>query len=266
MVIDRKQNGGVSAARNTLLKHATGEYLVFVDPDDYVAPDFVSFLYDLIVKHGADIASCGAINLLPSGKQIKSDADGRFFRMDRKEAMERMCYNNGFFITLWDKIYKRSLFDGLRFPEGKLFEDTRLSPVIASRANVLVAHLEPKYFYVSVPDSITTSTFRTSKFDYVEMSDEVAQFICHTFPDLKQAARRKQLHACLSTLTQMVNSNYRNRSEERFLLSRIHALQWGVFFDPKAPMRDRMAIASLWCGYPMFRFAWRWYRKVRKGA
>jgi len=98
-----QKNRGVSGARNTGVAQAKGKYITFVDPDDYVCPDFISFMYELLCKYHAQIASCGAINIQPSGRQIIVDTDRSVHVMDKHEALERMCYNDGFYITLWDK-------------------------------------------------------------------------------------------------------------------------------------------------------------------
>lgn len=95
-----QKNRGVSGARNTGVAQAKGKYITFVDPDDYVCPDFISFMYELLCKYHAQIASCGAINIQPSGRQIIVDTDRSVHVMDKHEALERMCYNDGFYITL----------------------------------------------------------------------------------------------------------------------------------------------------------------------
>ncbi len=62
------QNGGLSAARNTGIKKATGEYITFIDPDDSITEDYIEYLYNLINKHEADLAICAIEEITESGK------------------------------------------------------------------------------------------------------------------------------------------------------------------------------------------------------
>lgn len=258
-----QENGGLSAARNSGIENAAGEYLAFVDSDDYVAEDFISFLYTLLSENGAEISACGNAVVHASGR-IEADRDVSIKVMDSREALRRMCYNDLFYVTTWDKLYKRSLFDGIRFPEGKLFEDTGTTYKLVDRAEKIVSCREVKYYYIYDATSITNCAFHEKKLDYVEMADNMASFIEEKYPDLKRGADRKRLHARFSTLMQLCSSPERRRDIEKKLIAELRPLQGGVFFDPSAPVRDKIAILSLLFGFPAFAFAWRVFRKLKK--
>ncbi len=262
-----RENGGPSAARNSGINVAEGALLSFVDPDDYVTEDFIEFLYNVMVKNDADISACGVIECYPSGKTRVMESDTSLHVIGPKEALERICYNDGLYITTWDKLYKKSLFDDIRFPEGKLFEDTGITYRLLYKAQRTAFKGEPKYYYMISPNqtSITTSKFTMKKLDYVEMADEMASFIIDKYPELAPAAERKQLHACFSTLTQLVNSRTRNKGVEKYLTDRINALRSPALKNPRTPKRDKLAILSLGLGFGFFSFVWRIYLKIKKG-
>ncbi len=260
-----RQNGGLSAARNSGIEAASGEYIAFVDSDDYVADDYIDFMYRMAVLNNADVVSCGVREVYPSGKSALQYADNSLIVMDKKEALTRMCYNDGFFVTAWDKLYKRSLFDEVRYIEGKLFEDTGTTYLVIDKAERIVSCPEPKYFYMINPDSITGSQFNMRKLEYVEMADRMAEYIVKKYPELEMAARRKQMHACFSTLTQLVNSGVRNKEVENMLVLRIKELEGTALSDKRTPVRDRLAIYSLRMGFRFFSFVWRVYYKIKKG-
>ncbi len=254
-----RENGGLSAARNSGIDASHGEHLAFVDSDDYVAEDYLAFMYDLLSQNGADIAACGAATVHFSGNITVETEDTSVHVIDSREALERMCYNDQFYVTTWDKLYRRSLFDDIRFPEGKLFEDTGTTYRLVDKAQTIVYSFVPKYFYVRAENSITSGKFSMKKLDYVEMADAMAAYITENYPDLTLAARRKQLHACLSTLTQLVNSRMREPAVEKALIARINALRPDAMKDPRTPRRDKLAMMALRFGFPFFSFAWRIY-------
>lgn len=265
ITVIHQKNGGLSAARNAGIDKSTGDYLAFIDSDDYVSADYIEFMYSLLTENGADISACGAMEVYQSGKSAVQWTDDSLALFDNREGLLRMCYNEGFFVTAWDKLYKRELFDGIRYNVGKQFEDTGTTYKLVDRANKIAAKCEPKYYYVLNANSITNNKFSAKKLDYVEMADEMAEYIINKYPELEKAARRKQMHACFSTLTQLVNSKAKEPQIRKMLLSRIRALEKTALADPKTPSRDRIAIYALRLGYPVFSVVWRIYLKIKKG-
>ena len=119
-----KKNGGLSSARNEGVKHATGEYIAFVDGDDWIDEDMYEGMLWAIHTYNADIAICNYKEISRKGVMDSSDDtitvfEGRKLLKAFVEEDERYRIQN----AAWNKLYKRSLMGDLRFPEGKLFED-----------------------------------------------------------------------------------------------------------------------------------------------
>ncbi|MBQ3865882.1 MAG: glycosyltransferase family 2 protein [Clostridia bacterium] len=255
-----RENGGLSAARNTGMDHARGALFAFVDSDDFVTPVFLSSMLRALRETDADIASCGYVNEIGEKRLVYEVPE--IVTLDPKTALSRMCYNDGYYVTTWDKLYKRELFDGVRFPEGKLFEDTATTFRLTDKAKRVALAPGIGYHYVTSPNSITTGKWSPKKMDYLEAADAMTDYIEQKYPDLKRACDRKRVHAAFSTLMQLVNSGVRDRAVEKELIGRIRPLRRGVFFDPRAPRRDKAAILSLFFGFPAFAAAWKAYRRL----
>ncbi len=153
-----KQNGGVASARNRGLDEAKGEYIGWVDSDDIVSPNMYKVLYDAAVKYDADIVQCSHVrevqklqieylNELPNIEVLNT--------VDALKRIYRSHYTNA--CALWSKIYRRELFDGMRFTEGTAFEDDEIVPQLFEHSKKTVFFESPLYCYVKRENSIITA-------------------------------------------------------------------------------------------------------------
>lgn len=156
-----KSNGGVSSARNMGLDIAQGKYIGFIDPDDYISPDFYELLLNAIQSNDADISISGEIAINQAGKEIPWLK--KLLNQIKKETIEgkqMMIEYTKFKIaaTLFDKLYLSSLFDGIRLPENiNLMEDGATMPLILSRARRVVMEPQAIYYYRRRNGSLTNS-------------------------------------------------------------------------------------------------------------
>ena len=161
-----KQNGGLSDARNSGLDKATGKYVLFVDSDDYIENNMVEELLNSLNKEDADIAICNyyiendiekhvANNLLME-KFVCSGNEKYKMNFDEKYSIQS--------IVAWNKLYKIELFNGIRYPKGKIHEDEYIICDILEKANKIVYNLKPLYHYIQRDNSIT-SCFKFNRFD-----------------------------------------------------------------------------------------------------
>lgn len=156
------ENGGVCAARNKALEMVTGEYIGFVDPDDECTPDMFEYLMKGAENYGAGITCCRYYRVVP-GKTTTSRCDGRTYIYTPEEAMEELV--NHFIIrnVFWNKIFRKDVFDGITFPEGRIYEGTAMIYKLIEKTDKLVLLGDPKYYYYSNAGSyIYTKTFKNA--------------------------------------------------------------------------------------------------------
>ena len=136
-----QQNGGLSAARNAGLDIARGEWIGFLDSDDFIMPDMYEKLMDAAEKARADIAVCNYLRVDVQGKPIeKQDQPIPDAVLNRDDILRRAL--RAPFHVAWNKIYRRCIFETLRYPEGKLNEDMFTVTAIYDRAEKTFRHYD----------------------------------------------------------------------------------------------------------------------------
>ena len=153
-----KPNGGVASARNRGLDEARGEYIGWVDSDDIISPYMFEILHNVIEKYDADIVQCSHVrDYEKMQKEYPNELTGLEV-LDNIEALKRIYrshYTNA--CALWSKIYRRELFNGLRFTEDTAFEDDEVVPQLVERSKKTVFFEIPLYCYVKRENSIITA-------------------------------------------------------------------------------------------------------------
>lgn len=157
MVINSDVTLGAAGARNLGIDIARGECITFVDSDDYVHPRFVELLYQAMVDNDADISCCEFTRTFVNRKTVRDS--GARVTMTRVAsgcdmALNIVDYNSMFYVVLWNKLFKKSIWDGLRLPTGKRAEDFCISYEFLSKANKVVIIDANLYFYYQQKKSV----------------------------------------------------------------------------------------------------------------
>lgn len=255
-----KKNGGISSVRNYGVAKSKGTYISFIDGDDYVDKNFIGFLVSLLEKNDASIAQCGHFIQYSKKRIISKSNDEKLTKMNRMQAIESLCYNGIYDVTLWNKLFRREVFRDIYFPDGKLYEDTAVSYRLVENASLVVVKMIPKYFYVQRYNSIANGRkFSSAKLDFIDVGDEMADFIADRYPLLTRAADTKRCLVRLSTLSQMINSGYYNKTKEKELRNGIVVHFWEILLNKKTSSRDKAGVFLVTLGLPVYSMIWKMY-------
>lgn len=258
-----KTNGGVADTRNFGVSVASGQWVSFVDPDDYVDRDYVEYLYTLLTNNHATMAICQHRNVYKSGRVQTNVYDGSTV-LDAHTAVKRLLYDDQIDTSVWAKLYPAWFFDKIHFPKGRLFEDIAATYKTFLASERIAVGSEAKYSYPFRHNSIVNNSFSLHKLDLIDMTEQMASEVVKVFPDLQVACQRRVLYAYVSTLNQMQNVDGYQEIREH-LISMIKKLRKPVLRDHKAPIRDKVAIVLIGFSYPVYEKAWQFYLRLKKG-
>lgn len=173
IIVIHTENRGAASARNTGLDHASGNYITFLDGDDYIAENMLTRLYEVIHDSEYDMVVSDFLNILPDEK------DNFIVHLQEKTVCGRDVLehlknerNYGLWTIVWNKIYKREVLENLRFPAGKYFEDEFFSNQLYLNSGQI--HVIPDVLcYHRVLASSTMNTQKTE--NYLDLLDALRE-------------------------------------------------------------------------------------------
>lgn len=175
-----QNNGGLSAARNRGIDEAIGEYICFVDSDDWVSEEYLTCMLNAIKKYDADIAICNIQYIFDTGK-IKKRTPSIVNEkcVDKMEALRDLFNSNGFRFHAVNKLFRHELFNtDIRFPIGKIYEDMATIYKLFGNSDKIAYVPKIGYYYLqNRSGSILTSSFNDNRLHVFEIFKEIKQYI-----------------------------------------------------------------------------------------
>lgn len=206
-----KENGGLSSARNTGLDIANGDLISFVDSDDYIEPTMLEELKANMDKYGSDISVCNFYKV-KGNKKSANKLDQKEFVLKGKEKFIYLQNEYGILtVYAWNKLYKKEVFNSVRYPFGRIYEDSYVICDLLNNAKKVSYVVKPLYNYVYRKDSIV-NLFKLEHFDKTGSFNKKIEFFHNKrYFDLENEEKNRKQFLIITNLSKMKANNIKNK-------------------------------------------------------
>ncbi len=238
-----KDNEGLSSARNYGLDVAIGDYIGFIDSDDYVEED----MYELLLasmEEKTDLVCCGTIYKFHDRSNISKKGYGKAPKktvFSNNEAMEELMLQRYISFSACDKLYRKELFNDLRFPVGRTSEDLPVVYKIIKRCRCIVNIGRAKYIYCYRNNSISRREFYFRRVDYSIFAGEICKDISENYPQFRAQAEALYIQYVIFTLKRIGECKKRDHYKyiERRFIKVICRMSFNILFNQFISIEDK---------------------------
>lgn len=224
-----KENGGLSEARNVGMKVASGEYIGFVDGDDWISNNMYELLYEQMIDNSCDIVACGVQMTNDDGTptQMLTTATNGVF--NKTQSMAALIEESDLKQPVWYKLYKKSVVESIPFRVGKYHEDVFWSYQVVGKAEKVVIVNTPCYFYRQRSNSIMAEKYSLKRMDALEAKALRQKYIEQKLPELSSMAKCNLLFSCIYHMQMVIK--YLNGEEKNLAIDKIWTIKKQYHFN-----------------------------------
>lgn len=245
--ITTRENRGVSTTRQELIDLSTNEYIMFIDSDDYLYEDTtLEKMINTIKQEQSDILISTIVKKLDNKTIINRDCDGTILTVDNKKALEDLFYIRYNGPSLIASIFKRKVFENVKFVPGIIYEDAEIVYKLMLNSNKITYYNIPTYVYIIKDDSIMRTAFAEKNMVLIKISNDILEDIKKNYPELEEAAIYSLINNMLELLRLKVLSNH-NYDDKKQIIKEIRKYKKNILnnSNSRKGKKIQVAVASL---------------------
>lgn len=212
-----KANGGLSDARNAGIRVAKGEYITFVDSDDYISDDYLEKLVSAAVANDADF-----VQGQYTRSEFTADAAKEVKVFKPEEAFRKLLTWDTVTVYAWAKLYRLNLFKNIEYPVGRLNEDCCTTYKLILRSNKVVCIENEIYYYRVTPNSILTSKFNVKRFELWKVPEEISAYIGSLVDKYQDELDYYKMRIGIN----LINDSAESRSDPQIAIHQNEIISW----------------------------------------
>lgn len=249
-----KENGGLADARNAGTAVAQGEYITYIDSDDWVAPQLLERLLEQAQITGADVVVCD-MEKTDSEEMTFENTNAGPKTFTGPQAMEAMLYQTGFDTSACGKLFRAELCQKNLFPKGRLYEDLFTIYKMLFAAQTVVYLPQVLYAYRKNPDSIMYRKFDRRNLDELDAADAIEAFVQENCPQFLPAARARKFSSYSQVLRWMKDAESDDaaiKDEQYRIWAFLKEYRVRMLMDRRARTKNRIAAIASFLGMKFY--------------
>ncbi len=264
-----KENGGLSSARNAGIDASLGDYLVLVDSDDRIAKEMISKMYSAIRIHDADLAICdfikGTEDFYPFAEEETNElVSEEIDPLTALRSIYKDSYNAQMYVAAWGKLYKKELFNTVRYPEGKLFEDIYVTHRILYDCKRIAVVSNKLVYYYQHSESIMNSKFNVKKLDYLQaLNERILFFQEKQLNELERMAYDDYLHSLIWEYSR-VRDILHDRNMQNDIKNRFREVYTKGYSSKRYPQETAIFLYAFYIDPELIVLYWKISSKIKR--
>ncbi len=204
LTIVNKKNAGLPQARKTGVENAIGEYIAFIDSDDFVDKDYFS-KHIAELNDGVDIVASG---FFKDGKKIVKEFHPKKIELNKTKALFYLNERIAVYTFMWNKVFRRELFDGIEFPKGNFVgEDYHTIIQLIKKANKIISIPYCGYHYVQTTESMSRTGYDEKRYKSFVLYKKANDNLVEKYPELKTSINNYMILEYMAIAISMGNNN-----------------------------------------------------------
>ena len=253
-----KENEGLSKARNVGIDISHGDFITFIDSDDYFDKKFVENMLKIAAELNADLVISGLKDVFEKQKKVYANESNYYTILSKEETYRKVLLQEEIDVSANAKLYKREIFTDIRYPVGELYEDIKIIDKIIEKADKIAYTKYKGYFYLQRNGSIMHSKISKDQFILLETMERMLEFIQEKYPNVKNAAIKRYVYCNYHILSRAIfNVDLKNECNEirkNILKYRKEIFEYNIFSK-----KEKIATVALILGIWNYKLFWKIY-------